>query len=139
MFGKLSSGLDMAIQKAVEQARDTNFFESSTTGRGVYPPINLFETEGDLVLTAELPGIKKEDLTLEVREDILRLAGTRKIEYDKDCSCHRLERKGLNFDRSMKLPFRIEGGKIQAEFKNGLLMVVLPRAESDKPRQIVIN
>jgi hypothetical protein len=38
MFGKLSSGLDMAIQKAVEQARDTNFFESSTTGRGVYPP-----------------------------------------------------------------------------------------------------
>jgi HSP20 family protein len=86
-----------------------------------------------------LPGVKKEELTLEAREDVLRLAGARKIEYGEGCSCHRLERKGLNFDRSMKLPFRIEGGKIQAEFKNGLLMVVLPRAESDKPRQIVIK
>ncbi len=139
MFKKLPSGLDMAIQKAVEQARDTNYFEASTTGRGVYPFINLFEKEGDLVLAAELPGVKKEELTLEIREDVLRLAGARKIEYGEDCSCHRLERKGLNFDRSIKLPFRIEGGKIHADFENGLLMVSLPRAEADKPKQIVIN
>lgn len=139
MFGKLSNSLDIAIQKAVERARDTNFFEAGITGRGVYPFINLFEKEGDLVLATELPGIKKEELTLEVREDVLRLAGTRKIVYGEDYSCHRLERKGLNFDRSIKLPFRIEGGKIQAEFKNGLLMVFLPRAESDKPKKIVIN
>ena len=76
---------------------------------------------------------------MEVREDVLRLAGARKIEYGENCSCHRLERKGLNFDRSIKLPFRIEGAKIQAEFNNGLLMVVLPRAESDKPKRIVIK
>ncbi|KPA13790.1 molecular chaperone [Candidatus Magnetomorum sp. HK-1] len=139
MFGKLTNALDVAIQRAVEQARDTDFFETCTTGRGVYPPINLFEKEGDLIMTVELPGIKKEEFTLEVREDVLRIAGIRKIEYDNDCSYHRLERKGLNFDRSMKLPFRIEAGKIQAEFKNGLLMVVLPRAESDKPKQIIIN
>ena len=139
MFRTLSRGLDIAIQNAVEQARNTNFFEASTTGRGVYPFINLFEKDGDLILTAELPGIKKEELTLEVREDVLRLAGIRKIEYGEDCSCHRLERKGFNFDRSIKLPFRIEGGKIQAEFENGLLMIILPRAESDKPKQIVIN
>jgi HSP20 family protein len=139
MFGRLSSGLDIMIQKAVEQAMGTDFFEATTTGRGVYPFINLFEREGDLVLAAELPGIKKEELTLEVREDVLRLAGTRKIEYGEDCSRHRLERKGVSFDRSMKLPFRIEGDKIQAEFKNGLLMVTLPRAESDKPKQIAIK
>jgi HSP20 family protein len=139
MFRNLSRRSNIAIQKAVEQARDTNFFEASTTGHGVYPFINLFEKEGDLVLAAELPGIKKEELTLEVRKDVLRLAGARKIEYGQDCSCHRLERKGLNFDRSIKLPFRIEGDKIQAEFKNGLLLLILPRAESDKPKQIVIN
>ncbi|MDA8132988.1 MAG: Hsp20/alpha crystallin family protein [Desulfobacteraceae bacterium] len=139
MFAKLSNGLDIAIQQAVEKARDNNFFEAGTTGSGVYPFINLFEKEGDLVLAAELPGVKKEDLSLEVREDVLRLAGTRKIEYGENCSCHRLERKGLNFDRSLKLPFRIEGGKIHAEFKNGLLMVILPRAEADKPKKIVIN
>ena len=139
MFGKSSNGLDIAIQRAVEQARDTNFFEAGTTGRGVYPFINLFEKDGDLVLATELPGVKKEELILEVREDVLRLAGMRKIEYGEECSCHRLERKGLNFDRSLKLPFRIEGGKIQAEFKDGLLMVFLPRAESDKPKKIVIN
>ena len=129
----------MAIQKAVEQARDTNFFETGTTGSGVYPFINLFEKEGDLVLTTELPGVKKEELTLEVREDVLRLAGKRSIEYGEDCSCHRMERKGFNFDRSLKLPFRIEGGKIQAKLENGLLMMVLPRAESDKPKKIAID
>ncbi|MFH2059462.1 MAG: Hsp20/alpha crystallin family protein [Pseudomonadota bacterium] len=139
MFGRLSGGLGMAIQKAVDQARDTNFFETGTTGSGVYPFINLFEKEGDLVLATELPGVKKEELTLEVREDVLRLAGKRSIEYGEDCSCHRLERKGLNFDRSLKLPFRIDGVKIQAKLKDGLLMVVLPRAESDKPKKIAID
>ena len=139
MFGKLSNGLDIAIQRAVEQARDTNYFQAGTTGRGVYPFINLFEKDGDLVLATELPGVKKEELTLEVREDVLRLAGTRKIDYGKEVSCHRLERKGFSFDRSLKLPFRIEGEKIQAELKDGLLMVFLPRAESDKPKKIIIN
>jgi len=139
MIGRSPSALDIAIQEAVQHARGTDFFKASTTGRGVYPPINVFEKEEDLVLVAELPGIKKEDLILEVRADVLRVAGVRKIEYDKDCSCHRLERKGLKFDRSLKLPFPIEGEKIQAEFKNGLLMMVLPRAESDKPKQIKIK
>ncbi|WDP86302.1 MAG: Hsp20/alpha crystallin family protein [Desulfobacter sp.] len=139
MFEKKSSNLDLAIQKAVAQARDTNYFQTGVTGRGVYPFINLFETDGDLVLAAELPGIKKEELTLEVREDVLRLSGARKIEYAQDCSCHRLERKGLHFDRSLKLPFRIESVKIRAEFQNGLLQVFLPRAESDKPKKIVIS
>ena len=139
MFEKQSSNLDVAVQKAVAQARDTNFFQTGVTGRGVYPFINLFETDGDLVLTTELPGLKKEELTLEVREDVLRLSGVRKIEYGDDCSCHRLERKGLHFDRSLKLPFRIESDKIRAEFQDGLLQVFLPRAESDKPKQIKIS
>jgi len=59
MFGKLSSGLDIAIQRAVEQARGTNFFQAGTTGRGVYPFINLYEKEGDVVLATELPGVQK--------------------------------------------------------------------------------
>ncbi len=91
------------------------------------------------MLAAELPGIKKEELILEVREDVVRLAGARKIDYGEDCSCHRLERKGLRFDRSLKLLFRIETDKIRAEFKDGLLQVFLPRAESDKPKKIVIS
>jgi len=139
MFSRLSSALDVAIQEAVDQARGTNYFQASTTGRGVFPFVNLFEKEGDLVLITELPGIKKEELTLEVREGVLRLAGARNIDYDKDCSCHRLERKGFKFDRSLKLPFRLEGNKVQADYKNGLLTVVLPRAESDKPKQIAIK
>lgn len=139
MLEKQSNALDIAIQKAVAQAKDTNFFQTGITGRGVYPFINLFEKDGDLILSAELPGIKKEELTLEVREDVLRLAGARKIEYGQDCSSHRLERKGLKFDRSLKLPFRIEADKIRAGFKEGVLMLFLPRAESDKPRKIIIN
>jgi HSP20 family protein len=139
MFKKLSSEMDIAIQKAVAQARDTNFFKAGTTGRGVYPFINLFEKEGNLVLAAELPGVKKESLTLEIREDVLRLAGTRRVEYGEDCSCHRMERKGVNFDRSIRLPFPIEGDRVEAELKNGVLQMSLPRAESDKPKKIVIK
>ena len=139
MFEKLLSKLDLSIQEGIKHARDTNFFENGTTGRGVFPAINLLENEGDMVLTTELPGIKKEELVLEFREDVLRLSGFRNIERDKDSSYHRAERKGLKFDRSLKLPFRIEGSQIQAEYKNGLLMVILPRAESDKPKQITIK
>ncbi|GJQ50469.1 putative small heat shock protein [Candidatus Kuenenia stuttgartiensis] len=129
----------LGLQEALDLTRDAGFFENGTASSGVYPPVNIFEKNGDLVLVAELPGVKKEDLNIEVKENILRLSGTRTIDYGKNVSYHRIERNFSEFDRTLRLPFNIESEKVQAEYKEGLLVVSLPRAETDKPKKIAIQ
>jgi HSP20 family protein len=129
----------LVLQEAMDSARNTGFFDSATTNRGVYPPVNVFEKNGDLVLVAELPGVKKEDLNIEVKRDSIRVAGERTIEYDKTVSYHRVERNSSKFDRTLKLSINVESDKVKAEYKDGLLVISLPRTESDKPKQISIK
>ena len=129
----------LALQEAMDMAQNRSFFESATTSTGIYPPVNIFEKEGDLVLVAELTRIKKKDLNIEVKGNTLRLSGERTIEYGKDISYHRKERNSTKFDRTLKLPYNIESDKVKAEYKDGLLVVSLSRAESDKPKQITIQ
>lgn len=137
----LSNTLDslLALQEALDVAQDTGYFEGETTNRGVFPPVNIFEKGGDLVLVAELPGINKEDLKLQVKGNSVRLTGERVINYGENISYHRIERNSSKFDRTLKLPINIETNQIKAEYKEGILLVFLPRAESDKPRQIAIQ
>ena len=72
----LSNTLDalLALQEAMDVAQNTGSFEGATASRGVYPPVNIFEKGGDLVLVAELPGIKKENLQLQVKGNSVRLS-----------------------------------------------------------------
>jgi len=137
----LSSTLDtlLALQDALDVAQDTGYFEGATTNRGVYPPVNIFEKGGDLVLVAELPGIKKEDLQLQVKGNTVRIAGERLINYGENISYHRIERNSSKFDRTLKLPINVEADQIKAEYKEGILVIFLPRAEADKPRRITIQ
>ncbi len=137
----LSNTLDalLALQDAMDVAQDTGYLEGTTTSTGVFPPVNIFEKGGDLVLVAELPGIKKEDLQLQVKGNTLRIAGERTINYGEDISYHRVERNSSKFDRTLKLPINIETDQVKAEYKDGILVISLPRAESDKPRQIAIQ
>ncbi|MCP5007471.1 MAG: Hsp20/alpha crystallin family protein [Planctomycetes bacterium] len=138
---KLPRTLDtfLALQEAMDLAQNTGFFEHATTSSGVYPPVNIFNNNGDLVLVAELPGVKKEDLHIEVKANTLRLTGKRTIDYGKDISYHRVERTAYKFDRTMELPINVEPDKVAAEYKDGLLVIFLNRAESDKPKQITIQ
>lgn len=137
----LSNTLDalLALQDAMDVAQNTGYFEGTTTSTGIFPPVNIFEKGGDLVLVAELPGIKKEDLQLQVKGNTLRLAGERTINYGENISYHRVERNSTKFDRTLRLPINIEAGHIKAEYKDGILVISLPRAESDKPKQIAIQ
>jgi len=141
MFSRISNALDelLAIQEAVEAARLEDYFGRSTTSSGSVPSINLFQHGDDAVLTAEVPGLKKEDIKVSVKDNLIRLSGERKLEYPKNASGHRFERKSMTFDRTIKIPSKIEADKIKAEYKDGILKVVLPRAESDKPKQITVN
>ena len=107
----LSSTLDtlLALQEALDVAQDTGYFEGADNKyRGVYPAVNIFEKGGDLVLVAELPGIKKEDLQLQVKGNSVRLAGERVINYGENISYHRIERNSSKFDRTLKLPINVE-------------------------------
>lgn len=135
--GALEALLD--LQEAMDRTFDTGFFDGAISSRGVYPPVNIFKKNGDMVLVAELSGVKKKDLNIEAKGNTIRLAGERTIEYDKNVSYHRVERKSSKFDRTLKLPTNLEPNKVKAEYKDGLLVIWMPCAESDKPKQITIQ
>ncbi|MCP4754361.1 MAG: Hsp20/alpha crystallin family protein [Proteobacteria bacterium] len=141
MYRNFSNAINrmLAFQNAVEAARKSDFFGRATTDRGSYPSVNLFQDGDDTVLTAEVPGLRKEDIKLEIKDNLIRLSGKRTNEYPEKSSVHRLERRNVSFDRTLKLPRQIEPGKIAADYKDGVLKVVLPRAERDKPKRIEIN
>lgn len=141
MLGRFSSALDslLALQEAFDAASDFDFFGGSTTSRGTSPSVNIFKDNDDIVLMAELPGMKKEDIAIEIKDNMITLGGKRETNYPENASVHRLERRAHRFSRSMRLPTKVDADKVRAEYKNGILAVVLPRAESDKPKLININ
>lgn len=129
----------LALQRNLEGAMNANYFGHNTSSYGVYPPINMFQDGEDLVVTAELPGVKKENLKLEIKANQLRVAGERTIEAEKDYSVHRQERPSMKYDRTVRLPFRVDADQVKADYVNGILSIRLPRMEADKPKQISIN
>ena len=141
MFARLSNAYDtlLAFQEAVENAGKTDYFGQATTYRGSNPRVNIFKSGDDIILTAEVPGLKKEDIKLEIKENLLRIAGKRENHYPEKASFHRIERKDYDFDRTLKLPHRVESSQVKAEYHEGILKIVLPRAEKDKPKNIEIN
>jgi HSP20 family protein len=99
----------------------------------------VFTDGDDFVVEAELPGVKKQDLDVQVRGDTLRIQGKKTIAYDESASIHRRERAAGQFDRTVTLPDEIDSAKVSADFRDGVLTLRLPRAESAKPRTVAIN
>jgi len=103
------------------------------------PAVDIYEHEGNIVLKAELPGIDPKDVQVGVENNVLTLRGERQFESEvKREQYHRVERAYGTFSRSFTLPNVVDTGKIKAEFKDGLLRVVLPKREEAKPKQISI-
>lgn len=111
----------------------------STRGTWV-PAVDIYEHEGTLVIKAELPDMKREDIDVSVEKSTLTIRGERKLssELKKD-SFHRIERAFGAFSRSFALPPTVDVGKIVAEYKDGVLSVRLPLREEAKPRSIKID
>ena len=104
------------------------------------PAVDLFEDEGTYVLKAELPGLSKEDIELQLENRTLTLRGERKMEKEvKEEAYHQLERSYGRFVRSFTLPTAVEERKITANFKEGVLEVIVPKAEDAKPKLIAIG
>ena len=104
------------------------------------PAVDIFEKDGNIVLTAELPGIETKDVDIKVENNVLTLQGERKFdkELQKD-SFHRVERAYGSFTRSFTLPNVVDTEKIKAEFKDGVLKLTLPKREEAKPKQIQVQ
>jgi HSP20 family protein len=101
--------------------------------------LNIFRKGDDLVLVAEVPGISKSDLDLQIKGNTVRLSGTKAVKYGEKASLHRRERLAGRFDRSVTLPVEIDPDGVKAECHDGILALFLPRAERDKPRSIKIG
>ena len=104
------------------------------------PAVDIYETKDNLVIKAEIPGIEKKDVSIEVKDNTLKLKGERKYEKDvKEENYHRMECSYGSFQRTFSLPATVDQEKISASFKNGMLEVTLPKKEEKKPKQIEIK
>jgi HSP20 family protein len=105
------------------------------------PPDDIFENKDhEIVLRAELPGLKREDIDIRVENSTLTLRGERKQENEvNQDNYHRVERSYGNFSRSFSLPTTVNTEKVSATFADGVLTITLPTREEAKPRQIQVQ
>lgn len=104
------------------------------------PAVDIVETENDLVLTADIPGIKLEDIDIRLENGTLTISGERKFENEeKKGAYHRVERSYGSFQRAFALPDTVDVDKVDAHYENGVLRVTLPKKEIAKPRSIKVH
>ncbi len=127
------------FQKMLDSFRASSGLEPGPSGGGAYPPINVFRKGDDIVVVSEIPGIRKEDLRIEVKGRTLRIAGTKTLAIDEKAGVHRRERLAGTFDRMVSVPVEIDAERVQAESRDGILVILLPRAEKDRPRTISVS
>jgi HSP20 family protein len=105
-----------------------------------FPPVNAWVGEGDIIVTAELPGVDPANVEVSVVGDTLTVSGARGSENLKEGeNYHRQERSHGRFTRTLQLPFHVEAGKVDARYEKGILRMTLPRAEADKPKKISVR
>lgn len=123
----------------LNQMFDTFFGEG--LARGWMPSVDIYETpEREIVLKAELPEMKREDIAVTFENHVLTLSGERKAAYDANAgTLHRTERQYGSFSRSFTLPPTVDGNRISAAYKDGVLTVRLPQREEAKPKQIAVG
>lgn len=127
------------LQRALEARLESDWLHGGTAGTGAYPPINVFQQGDNLVVILELAGVSKNDLEIQAKDNTIRISGKKAISYTEGASLHRRERLGGTFDRTLTVPMQIDANGIKAEYRDGVLALFIPRAESDKPRSISIN
>ena len=103
------------------------------------PPVDIAEEKDRILITAELPGFKPDEISIQTENGMLTLSGERRFEKEtNDKAFHRVERSYGRFVRSFSLPNNVDRERVQARFVDGLLQIELPKREDAKPRQIQI-
>ena len=134
---KLQNRINLMFEDCFGCTRDQN---SETSLCAWQPAVDIYETENGVALAAELPGVSKENIAVEVKDNILTLKGERKPILDvKAENFYRRERCYGTFQRSFTLQQNIQPNLIKATFKDGVLLIEIPRPTEDQPKQITVN
>lgn len=120
--------------------KDMNrLFNGYTFREEQFPAVNVLSNQEDVIVTAEIPGLESKDINLKVVNNHLTIEAERKADDVSEAVYHRRERGYGEFSRVVELPFAVEEDQVNAQYKNGVLTVTLPRKESTKPKKIEIS
>jgi len=109
-------------------------------GNDWYPPVDIYETEENIVLKAELPGVSPESVTVEVNDNTLSLKGERKFEKNlKEENYYRMERFCGSFQRAFSLPYPVDRNNIKARFEDGVLKITIPKARAGGEKGVKVK
>ena len=115
------------------------YFEAPVSTTAWNPSVDIFENDNEVVVKAELPGMNAKDIDVRLENNVLTLKGERHFEKEtKEENYHRVEREYGTFSRSFALPTTVNGETVTAEYKDGVLKIVLPKKEEIKPKPIKI-
>ena len=127
------------LQRSLDAFRTSDWLGRGISGGRNFPLLNVFRQEDDFVIITELPGIRREDVDIQIQGNKVRISGKKDIQYPEGASLHRRERDAGSFDRTVAVPVEVDVDRVQAEYNNGVLALLLPRAERDKPKTITIS
>ena len=118
----------------------TLYNEEGTSMWSWHPVVDIYEDDNNIVIKAELPGVDKKDISVDVKDRIITLSGERSADNEvKDDNYYRRERSYGRFERSFTLPADVEPDKVKADFKDGILKLNIPKPEASKPKQITVH
>ena len=132
-------GFDPFAELRRMQSEMNRLFSGYAPAARDFPPINIWLGDNSVVVTSELPGVTRDDVTISLQEDALTLEGARRPKQEQDANWQRRERTYGSFSRVVQLPFRADPGRVQARFNNGILEIELERLEADRPKKIEIR
>ncbi len=134
----------LSMQREINRMFD-DFFRSDRDESSLFAPtwrpaVDIVEEDNAYVAKVELPGINKDDVKITMQDNVLTIRGEKKEEKKgKEENLHRVERYYGSFQRSFTLPTSVKSDKIEAEYKDGILTITMPKAEEAKPKQIEVK
>jgi len=133
------SNLRDELNSFFEMPFRSSFGQAGQLFTGWSPALDLYESGDNVVAVVELPGMRKEDIDISLHDGTLTISGERKRESANAEKAQRTERYVGTFRRSITLPTRVDAGKVGATYQDGILKVILPKAEEAKPQQIKVS
>jgi len=128
------------IQEEMNRLFDTSLRRGRPAAATDYlASCDIYEEKDKLVVRLDLPGLRKEEVKVTLQQSVLNIRGERKIETPKDAIVYTQERGAGTFTRAIQLPVPVDAGKIDANFRDGVLQVTLPKSEEAKPKQIEVK
>lgn len=140
-LSRIPGGPISGLQDEMERAFRQIFGDTGAATAGAWSPLlDVEETDDAFTLHVEIPGVKPEDVEVSLEESVLTIEGERSF-YDERASesFRRVERRFGRFHRAVRLPDRVDGDRVEARYADGLLTIVVPKADEAKPRRIAIS